>query len=133
MGKDYQSLFNQNKGVELPQDLLGSVLIRIRSEQKKSARKELIFVGGIAVWSLIAIIPAWSYFITSFIQSSFYQYFSLIWSEGLNATVYWKEISMSLAESLPIFSIAIFLFALVISIWSIARTTRDVKIVFRPV
>jgi len=127
MGKDYKALFTQSENVELPQGLLGSVLVRVRLEQKKSARRELVFVGSTAVGSIIAIVPAFSYFVTSFFQSSFYQYLSLAWSEGSGALAFWKEISMSLAESLPIFSITVFLFILVVLLWSVARTTRNIK------
>jgi hypothetical protein len=130
MGKDYKALFIQSENIELPQGLLGSVLVCVRLEQKKSARRELIFVGSTAVGSLIAIIPVSFYFLTSFFQSSFYQYLSLAWSEGSGVLAFWKEISMSLAESLPIFSIVTLLFILVVLLWSVARTTRDIKICF---
>jgi len=132
MGKDYKTLFTQSENIELPQGLLESVLVKVRLEQKKSAKRELIFVGSTAAGSLIAIIPVFSYFIDGFIQSSFYQYFSLIFSEGTGALAFWKEIGMSLAESLPILSVTVFLTVLVVLIWSIARTARDVKIVFLP-
>ncbi len=127
MSKEYKDLFAFDKNLTLPEDLLSSVLERVRFEQKKSARRELIFVGGAAVGSFVGLIPAFSYFVSTFIASSFYQYTSVILSEGMGALTFWKEIVLSLAESLPIFSIVIFLAVLVVFLWSLARTTRDVK------
>ena len=130
--KDYQELFSEATEVSLPPELFSSVLVRVRLEQKRAARKELAFVGTLALGSATSAIPITTSIFSSLSQTSFYQFLVLIFSDGLDMLTYWREILMSLAESLPIFSITIFMTVLVVLLWSVARTARDIKIVFLP-
>jgi hypothetical protein len=125
-------LFSGDENIKLPQGLLTAVLARVHFEQKRAAKKELVLVGSLTLGSLAAIIPAFSYFISSFIQSSFYQYLSVIFSDGTSVLIYWKEILMSLAESVPFWPIIIFSAVLVVFLWSASRATRDAKVLFLP-
>ena len=62
----------------------------------------LSFVG---LASLGLLVPAFEMLFNDFAHSGFYEYFSLIFSDGGLMLSYWKELSLSLAESLPIMSI----------------------------
>lgn len=131
MEKDFKALFAQIDPALPPKELLDAVLSRVRLEQKRAARREIFLVGSLALGSLVAIIPAISYFLNSLIQSSFYQYLSLVFSDGTSVLTFWKEMIMSLAESLPLLGLVGVLTIVVVFLWSVSRTTRDAKILFK--
>jgi len=62
--------------------------------------------------SIAGIIPVAKSLFVEFTQSGFYEYFSLFFSSGSSLSFYWKELTLSMAESLPVLDI-IFLFSLV--------------------
>lgn len=57
------------------------------------------------ILSLIGIVPAFKMLFTDFAQSGFYEYFSLLFSNGGAISSYWKELSLSLVQALPLTSI----------------------------
>ena len=86
---------------------------------KKNARLEISVFVLIGFASLAGLIPAFKIMLSDLTQSGFYEYFSLIFSDGLTNSVYWKELSLSLAESLPAISIILTLSLVFISFLSI--------------
>jgi hypothetical protein len=50
------------------------------------------------------LVPATQALFDDLTRSGFYEYFSLIFSDSRSVLYYWKELSFSLAESLPIVS-----------------------------
>ena len=88
------------------------ICCKIASREKRIIRIKLYVFSIIGSFSIIGFIPAIKALFTEFTQSGFYEYFSLLFSSGKNLTSYWKELSFSLAESLPVFNI-IFLFSLI--------------------
>jgi hypothetical protein len=79
--------------------------------------------------SFISLFPTLKQLGASFSRSGFYEYFSLAFSDGGGVALsYWKEISLSLVESLPTLSIILFLtivFILIISLRFMARNFRS--------
>jgi hypothetical protein len=133
MESKLRELFTKTSQVDVPSGLLMSVVARVRLEQQRAARRELVVVGSVATLSIVSIFPLVSYLMNSFVGSSFYQYFSLVFLDSSFVLVYWKEITFSLAESLPVLPITVFLSVSVLVLWSVARTTRQVRTIFRPV
>jgi hypothetical protein len=125
----YEKLFGYANLVEPPKGLEEQIFNFIGKEEKRLAKiRTWAFGGGTAVsfgFSLWAVI----YLIKDFNQTGFWQYFSLIFSENGVMLTYWRELSFSLAESLPITSLIIFLIAIAFLIWSSANVLRKEKFI----
>jgi len=80
------------------ENLYSKVLTNIRNKNVTNAKKRASIFFLLGILTLIACI-GWSRQIMAEIhQSGFYEYMKLIFSDGLS---YWKEIGLSLLESLP--------------------------------
>jgi hypothetical protein len=117
----YKKLFGYMNLIEPPRGLEGKILSIITEEEKRLAKTKLWIFGGTSLASFGFSVWAVIYLINSIKQSGFGQYLSLIFSENGAVLVYWKELSFSLAESLPIFGLIIFLAAIGFFVWSIGN------------
>jgi hypothetical protein len=101
MEKGYQKLFRELPDIEAPKDFRDHILLLIKRQERRLARIRLAFFGPAVLFSLVASVPSFEYALQEFGQSNFYQYFSLIFSDGRAILPYWREFIFSLAESLP--------------------------------
>ena len=76
--------------------------------------------------SLIGLVPAFKELLSDFTQSGFYEYFSLLFSDGGSMLSYWKEFVFSLVESLPTISIIFTLSLLFICFLSLRHLVKQV-------
>lgn len=76
---------------------------------------------GVSVLSLSGSIFSIKSLIEQFARLGFFDYFSLIFSDGGVIAKYWKEYTLTLADSLPVVSIAILFVLLFILFVSIRR------------
>ena len=120
-------LFKTVEYRDLPENLKPAVFLAIKQERRKRILTNLILHGTASLLSLGAMIWAFFYAMSSFAQAGFAEYFSLLASERLSAMTYWKEIGLTMAESLPVFSLVILLLTLVFSFWFVGRTTQETK------
>jgi hypothetical protein len=105
-----------------PGGLTQAILWRIEVEQRRVAQFRFIGMGVLAGFSAIAMVPTAQYTMAEFYQSGFYQYSSLILSDGGSILPYWRELMMTLAESAPIFGATLSLgliFVLFVSLQSV--------------
>jgi hypothetical protein len=113
--------------VEPPKDLLGSILSKIEFQEAKTAKNKSLFFGVISLFSTIALIPAIQFTIQEFSQSAFYSYLSLAISDGDMIIKYWKEFSLSLAESAPLLGITITLAIILALLGSLKLTISSFR------
>lgn len=73
----------------------------------------------VGVASLIGLVPAVLDVGTRFRQSGFYEYLSLIFSNTGVFSTYSKDLAMALGESIPVFSIIVFLSVVFVLLWSV--------------
>ena len=92
--------------------------IKIRKLQIKQSIYEIV-----SVLSLIAIMPVIYYIINSFSSSAIYDYITLIFYD-INALAYWKELSLSILESMPFMGLAVGLGFVAIFLLSILKTLK---------
>ena len=111
MEKDLKKAF-QNLIVEPKDGLVDDVWHQIVVREKRSTRIKLYLFSSAGLLSILGFIPALKALFDGFTQSGFYEYFSLVFSSGSNLFSYWKELGLSLIESLPVLNI-IFTFSLV--------------------
>jgi hypothetical protein len=82
-----------------------SILNTIASKEKRTTQIRLWSFAFISFASLVGLVPAFQILLSDLAHSGFYEYFSLIFSDGGTILSYWKELALSLAETLPTTSI----------------------------
>lgn len=130
MSKDYKQLFNQIDAIEPPQALLGDIFLRIEKEKKLVIIKRRVsfFAVGLAL-SIVALVPAFKMVWDGISSSGFAQFLSLMFTDSALVMAYWQSFTFTLLESLPIFSIVIFL-AITFTLLESARLlSRNIKII----
>lgn len=113
-----------------PLELEASILKKITIERTKTTRLRFAFLSATALFSLWGIIQTGISLWQSFRETGFYEYASLIFSDGTTLTSYWKEFTLSLIESLPLLGLTILLVILATFIWSSTKALRDARFVF---
>ena len=94
--------------------------------EKQSIRIKLWAFSLISLTSFIVLIPVLKTMLSNFSQSGFYEYLSLVFSSGGLIISYWRDFLTSLAESLPVMSIALSLTLIVILFMSLKYVTREI-------
>ena len=107
------------KHINPPQDLEKVILVIIARKERFS----MCVQAGLSVLSFVTFFPIGSALVHSFSVSSFSQYMSLLFSNDIGT--YWQEITLSIIESLPILSIALFLSVVIIFLYSLNRAIKN--------
>jgi len=110
-----------------PNTLRKAVLVGIAREERHWAKIYLSISSFVFLASSAGIVISLKYLTQSFYQSGFYQYLSLIFSENSSVLIYWKELSYSLIETIPIVGTIGFLVALGFFIWSGVNTITNIR------
>lgn len=105
MTNNYSKLFGGLKQIEPPKRLHLGILLRISFAQRRFARIKMALSSLVALFSFVLMVFDVQYIASGFAKSGFYQYFTLIFSDTGAVLSYWKEFSMSLAESMPLFEL----------------------------
>jgi hypothetical protein len=108
-------------------DLAFSVLTKIGTHDKRVAKLKLWICAFTGLASLAGLIPVFETLLDNLAHSGFYEYFSLIFSDGSLILSYWKEFALSLAESLPTTSIIFTLFLMFISLLSFRYVLKQIN------
>ena len=120
----YKKLLGSVNLLEPPKGFGAQIFNRINMEEKRLARIRIFAFGASTVASFAFSLWAVIYLVNSIKETGFSQYFSLIFSENGAVLAYWRELSLSLAESLPIVSLIVFLCAIGLFIWSFANVLK---------
>ncbi|MEK7463905.1 MAG: hypothetical protein AAB610_02155 [Patescibacteria group bacterium] len=94
----------------------------------QSIRKHRIFMrqtgyGLLSLGSFAGIIASGIYVKDILLTSGSFEYFSLLFSD-VKTLAYWKELSLSMAESLPFLGLAMLCGIGALFLWSAMRTTQ---------
>jgi len=131
MENNLKRLFNQLDTIEAPPGLEASILLKIQAESRKRARINLFVFGLLDLVSFTGLIAAAVFLANLLVRSGFTQYLSLIISEDGAIINYWQELILSLAESLPVLSLAVLLTVAIVLIWSTAKTIINVNLIYQ--
>lgn len=110
-----------------PKGLRQSILLNIVHAEYQRAKSYLVASIVVIPAALAGVFFAAQYLAQSFQQSGFYEYLSLIFSGDGTILAYWKELSYSLIETMPVFGAAVFLSALGFFIWSGAYAVTSMR------
>ncbi|MEY2664878.1 MAG: hypothetical protein RIT04_686 [Candidatus Parcubacteria bacterium] len=113
--------------IAFPQDLEQHIVRRIHNAERTAARRHFFGLGAVALASLTSLVPITSYLSQALTKSGAYEYISLILSDGTTLVTYWRELSISIAESLPVFGFAVLLGVTALFLWSLGKTVRDAR------
>lgn len=130
MNSDYERLFHGLNVIEPPQRLYEAILQRIEFERRRAARFRLTFFALTALASFMALIPALQYLAADFYQSGFYQYVSIIFSDGSLTLTYWKDFTLLLADSFPVTATGLVLASLLIFLGSLRAMISKIRPAF---
>lgn len=116
---------SQNYYVDPPAKLGHRVLRAVRREEQRRAKRLAALYSGGAVISLAGSsrLALWLY--QSLAESGFYHYFSLLFSGDRAILSAWQELSLSLAESLPLVTAMVFCGVLACFVWSSVRAVAN--------
>jgi hypothetical protein len=100
----------------------------IHIKARQSAKWHFIALLTLSVSSLASSIYFLLSLWRSFLSSGFYDYISLAVSDAGTLGLFWKQLLVSLAESTPAMTLAIFLAGAEIFVWSGAKTFRTAMV-----
>lgn len=115
------SLVKHQPETNLAEDIWKDIIIK----ERRNTRLRLWVFSIIGSISLVGFVSVAKIMIADFAQSGFYEYFSLIFSK--NAISLWKEIALSLAQSLPVVSITFSLTIIFIFFLSLKYVLKEIN------
>lgn len=101
-------------------ELRARIVVQVAREERRRARISLGISGGVLLCSASGLAYSLFYLVEGFASSPFYNYLSLMFSDSDVLAAYWRELVLSLAESLPLIS-SIVALALLASLLASAR------------
>jgi len=129
MTSEFKRLLNkiEAQDIPIPKGFVDSVILKVNQKDSERSKVKTLGLGFVSMLSLIASIPIIYQVIASFTQSGIYNYLSLIFSDSDVIIVYWKEILVTLAESVPTISIISLLAILAVFAWSTLKAMNEAK------
>ncbi len=123
-------LFSKLQTRKVPEGLLEKIMMKVSLKQRRRAIWEFVCSSLVFVATLGLLVPAVSAAHNAMVSSGFYQYIALIFSNFSEVMSSWQDFMFSLLESLPVFSIIVFLAILFFLLASLRYISRDAKILF---
>ncbi|MFH1170360.1 MAG: hypothetical protein V1704_02275 [Candidatus Vogelbacteria bacterium] len=95
-------------------------------------RRRFVLRGLLALGAFGSVI--WSLFLVglAITESGFYSYLSLFISDSGLALTYWRELTLTLVESIPLLTITVFLGLAAFFFWIMPRAIDDAQLVLLP-
>ena len=126
MEQNLQKLFKAS--IYQPEGRLSDdVWVAIESKSAQITKWKTFGYLGLSVLSLSGSIFSIKSLIEQAIRLGFFDYLSLTFSDSGSLAAYWKEYTLSLADSLPVASFALSFFLLFILFISIRNTSHQFK------
>jgi len=130
MEKEYKKLINQLKDIEVTEQVRKRILVWINMAEKRRLRIRLAIFGTSTIVSFSLSYLAIVYLVGKIQESGFWQYLSLFFSGDGVVYTYWKELTYSLIESLPVVGVIASLAAIGLFIWSSTKIIRTKTLAF---
>lgn len=130
MEEDCDKPFKSAELVEPPGHMLGAILGRIQTIKRRRAIARFVAGASSAVFSIITLLWGLQYLIVDMARSGFFNFSSLVFSDGGAILAYWRDFLFSLVESMPAFGMIIVLtalFAFGLSLSIMAQNTQAIR------
>ena len=112
---------------EPERDLSENIWRAIITREQRLARLRLWIFSLIGLTSLTGFVFVSKALVGDLVQSSFYEYLSLAFSNIGSVSFMWRELSLTLAESLPMVSIILSLTLVLVFLSSMRLTIRQIS------
>ncbi|MEI6581036.1 MAG: hypothetical protein WCO07_02580 [bacterium] len=125
MNKKIKTVFQNAKhepNANLAQDTWQKIIIY----NKKITYLKIWTFSIFGALSLVGLVPTFIALANEFSKSGFYEYLALMFSSNGEITSYWKELTLSMAESLPVMAIIYTLFLIFILFLSAKYVTKQI-------
>lgn len=130
MSKHIRQLFEMTRPDGLKFDLMSQVIERLGQDQKRQARRNFFVFGLVDIFSAMVLVSSSFYLFKLIASSGFYNYLSLLWSDGGMISLYWHELLLSLIESLPVLGLIVLLGGTLALLLSLAKTITSFKLAY---
>lgn len=110
-----------------PAGLAEAVMARVATLERRSRLLRSSLFGAATLASALVAAAAWQAVGAELARTGFYEYASLLASDGAGALAYWKELGLSLLESLPALALATLLSAGAAFLWALGRTAGELR------
>jgi hypothetical protein len=127
MKQNFEKLLRDLPKASPPHDLHTRVMTQIVCAEKRAQRIWVMWYSIISLGSLAGMYEAVQFIIQDITKSGLLQYLSILFSDGGTLLGYWKEFMLLLAESLPIFGLALFFATVFVFLESIKLAVKHTK------
>lgn len=110
-----------------PPNLEQRVITELRGRERKKERNRAMSFVVLSLASLSAFVPAFENLRSAAVESGFANYASLVFSDWSAVLSMWKLFALTLAETAPVFALALSVTALLVFVWSAAQASRYVR------
>ncbi len=124
MEKDIEKIFLNSK-VKCPEELEQKVLFGIKEAKIKKAKMTFGIFAAAAASFGVFFVSIFSIILSNFTSSAFYKYASIIVSDSGVALTNWKQFSLVLLESAPIFDMFIAFTMLGVLLLLVSKAIRE--------
>ena len=125
MENELEKVFIKAK-YEEKSNLADNIWDNIVRRNKRIINIKLWSFSFIGFFSFLGLIPAYKTLSSDLAQSGFYEYLSLVFSSNNSIFSYWKELVLSIAESLPTMSIVLSFSLIFILFLSLRYVTKQI-------
>ncbi len=117
--------------IEPTNGLLEKICSHIQKEERSFVVRRIALFATIFAICTLAFAPTLRMLEDDVTHSGFLNFFSLLFSDSLIVTSYWQSFVMSLLESVPTISLALFLAVVLGILESLKYLTHDIKTIIK--
>jgi hypothetical protein len=112
------------------ESLLEKIISRIHHEQRVlDVRNKILIFSLMLVFSITALVSVARLLLSDFVDSGFVQFFSLLFSDFSDISLYWRSFVLALLETLPALSLVSFFSLLLLFLQSLKSLIVNVRII----
>lgn len=101
-------------------------MARIAARRLVRAKIAAFAHGFLILAAVISFVPAYQYVVARGASSGFFEYLSLIVSDGSAVLGYWKEFALTIAESVPLLGIGSIIGLIMVVAYSVKKVVEDI-------
>jgi len=130
MEKDYKKLFMNLEDAKPSDELFEKIILRIGKEERMTvAKKRIIFFSFLLIVSSFGLVYSFIAVQEALVNSGFFQFFSLIFSDFSIVATYWQNFLLTLLESLPVIAVVISLVMLSLVLGFSTFLMKDIQFI----
>ena len=127
---EFKKIFEYLPTVAPPPGLHRAVIAIIERKRKRRARTRLALFGALVALTTGVLPFVWGHAAQEVSRSGASHYLSLLFSDSGSVLIYWREFTLTLAESLPVFYASVFLGTLFVLLSSLRIVTKNIHTAF---